>query len=341
EAAIKAHPDNADALAFGSSILVALGDATRAEDWAVRALMFGSGDHVVQYNVALTNALLGKTDAALDRLEQAFSAPIAFRRRLAAWLKQDREMDALRDHPRFRALADAVETGAVAAEQPAAAAAPAARSAIAVLPFLNLSGDPDQRYYSDGISEDITTGLSRFRSLLVIARNSAFQYRDRAIDVRVVARDLGVQYLVEGSVRKAGERIRVTVQLIDAATGNHLWAQQYDHQLSDLFAVQDEVTQAIVATLEGRIAAGAAERARRKPTQHMDAYDYVLQAREVMARYDMAAAGPLLARAIAADPTYAEAYARQAYVFLARYWAEQDSADLNEAAILAQKALSL
>src|SRR6185295_307698 len=129
--------------------------------------------------------------------------------------------------------------------------------------------------------------------------------------------------------------------LIDAATGNHLWAQQYDHQLSDLFAVQDEVTQAIVATLEGRIAAGAAERARRKPTQHMDAYDYVLQAREVMARYDMAAAGPLLARAIAADPTYAEAYARQAYVFLARYWAEQDSADLNEAAILAQKALSL
>src|SRR6185312_7262248 len=287
EAAIKAHPDNADALAFGSSILVALGDATRAEDWAVRALMFGSGDHVVQYNVALTNALLGKTDAALDRLEQAFSAPIAFRRRLAAWLKQDREMDALRDHPRFRALADAVETGAVAAEQPAAAAAPAARSAIAVLPFLNLSGDPDQRYYSDGISEDITTGLSRFRSLLVIARNSAFQYRDRAIDVRVVARDLGVQYLVEGSVRKA------------------------------------------------------AERARRKPTQHMDAYDYVLQAREVMARYDMAAAGPLLARAIAADPTYAEAYARQAYVFLARYWAEQDSADLNEAAILAQKALSL
>jgi len=343
EAEIKAHPDNADALAFGSSILVALGDATRAEDWAARAVMLGPGDHVVQYNVALTNAMLGKIDAALDRLELAFSASPAFRRRLAAWLKYDQEMDALRDHPRFRSFAEAVENGGtVAAEQSgSAAAAPAAKPAIAVLPFLNLSGDPEQRYYSDGISEDITTGLSRFRSLLVIARNSAFQYRDRAVDVRIVARDLGVHYVVEGSVRKADDRIRVSVQLIDAMTGNHLWAQQYDHELSNLFTVQDEVTQTIVATLEGRIAAGAAARARRKPTQHMDAYDYMLQARDLMARYDLAAAEPLLARAIAADPIYAEAYGRHAYVSLSRYWADQDSAALNEAAMLAQKALVL
>jgi adenylate cyclase len=217
----------------------------------------------------------------------------------------------------------------------------AAKSSIAVLPFLNLGGDPEQRYYSDGISEDIATGLSRFRSLLVIARNSAFQYRDQAVDVRTVAHDLGVHYVVEGSVRKADDRIRVTVQLIDATTGNHLWAQQYDHELSNLFTVQDEVTQTIVATLEGRIAAGAAARARRKPTQHMDAYDYVLQARDLMARYDLAAAEPLLARAIAADPTYAEAFARHAYVSLSRYWADQDGVALNEAAMLAQKALAL
>jgi adenylate cyclase len=251
---------------------------------------------------------------------------------------------ALRDSIRERRLAAASAEPVPTAEPPAADrddSPAAAKSSIAVLPFLNLGGDPEQRYYSDGISEDIATGLSRFRSLLVIARNSAFQYRDRAVDVRTVAHDLGVHYVVEGSVRKADDRIRVTVQLIDATTGNHLWAQQYDHELSNLFAVQDEVTQTIVATLEGRIAAGAAARARRKPTQHMDAYDHMLQARDLMARYDLAAAEPLLARAIAADPTYAEAFARHAYVSLSRYWADQDSAALNEAAMLAQKALVL
>jgi adenylate cyclase len=217
---------------------------------------------------------------------------------------------------------------------------PSTRS-VAVLPFTNMSGNAEQQYFGDGISEDIITGLSRFRSLLVIARNSSFQYRDKAVDVRTVARELGVQYVVEGSVRKVDNRIRISAQLIDASPGNHLWAEQYDHELSNLFAVQDEVTQTIVATLEGRIAAGGAVLARRKPTPQMDAYDYVLQARDLMARYDLAAAEPLLLRAIAADPTYAEAYARHAYIFLSRYWVNQDDADLNGAAARAQKALAL
>jgi tetratricopeptide (TPR) repeat protein len=150
-----------------------------------------------------------------------------------------------------------------------------------------------------------------------------------------------VQYVVEGSVRKVDDRIRITAQLIDATPGNHLWAEQYDRQLQSVFAVQDEVTQTIVATLEGRVAAGAAARARRKPTAHMDAYDCVLQARDHMARYDLAAAEPLLTRAIAADPMYAEAYARRAFIIMFRYWADHSAGHLNEARAQAKKALAL
>ena len=123
------------------------------------------------------------------------------------------------------------------------------KPSIAVLPFTNMSGDPEQEYFSDGITEDIITELSRFRSLFVIARNSSFQYRDKAVDVRRVARELGVQYVVEGSVRKLGERLRFTAQLIDASTGNHLWAERYDRDLKDIFAVQDDVTRSIVGAL--------------------------------------------------------------------------------------------
>ncbi len=123
------------------------------------------------------------------------------------------------------------------------------KPSIAVLPFNNLSGDPDQEYFADGMTEDIITGLTRFRSLFVIARNSTFAYKGKSPDVREVARDLGVRYILEGSVRRGGERIRITGQLIDAATGNHLWAEHYDRELEDIFAVQDEVTEAIVAAI--------------------------------------------------------------------------------------------
>jgi adenylate cyclase len=155
----------------------------------------------------------------------------------------------------------------------------AERPAVAVLPLTNMSSDPEQQYFSDGITEDIITELSRFRSLFVIARNSAFQFRGAA-DVKQIARHLGVNYVVEGSVRRFGDRIRVTAQLIEADTGNHLWAQHYDRDIRDVFSVQDEIVHAIAATIEGRVAASGAQRSRRKPTSDLAAYDCFLQGRE-------------------------------------------------------------
>ncbi|MFQ5937812.1 MAG: adenylate/guanylate cyclase domain-containing protein [Acidiferrobacterales bacterium] len=146
------------------------------------------------------------------------------------------------------------------------------RPSIAVLPFNNLSGDPEQEYFADGITEDIITGLSRFRSLFVIARNSTFAYKGRSTDVREVARDLGVRYVLEGSVRRSGDRIRITGQLVDAETGNHLWAERYDRKLEDIFAVQDEVTEAIVAAIAPEIGDVERERAQRNPLESLDAW---------------------------------------------------------------------
>ena len=133
-----------------------------------------------------------------------------------------------------------------------------------MLPFTNMSGDAEQEYFSDGITDDIITELSRFRSLFVIARNSSFQYKGKNVDVRHVGRELGVQYIVEGSIRKAGNNLRITAQLIEAATGNHLWAERYDRDIQDIFDVQDEVVQAIVAVLPGIIEEAGARAARRK-----------------------------------------------------------------------------
>jgi len=203
-----------------------------------------------------------------------------------------------------------------------------------------MSGDPDQEYFSGGITEDIITGLTRFRSLLVIARNSSFQYRERP-DLRQVGRELGVHYVVEGSVRKAGNRIRISAQLLDATTGSHLWAEHYDRELQDIFAVQDEVTRTIVVTLEGRIAIGGAERAQRKPTERMDAYDCVLQAREHMNRANHPAAEPLLIRAIAADPGYCEAHARLAVVLVVKFRLDGERNHLSRAKTHAEQALAL
>src|SRR5262249_2851905 len=140
-------------------------------------------------------------------------------------------------------------------EKPPAPLALPDRPAIAVLPFLNMSGDSEQEFFADGITEDILTELSRFRELFVISRNSAFVYKGKPINVQKVAKELGVQYVVEGSVRKAGSRVRITVQLIDAETDRHLWAERYDRELADIFAIEDEVTASIVSTLPGRVAA--------------------------------------------------------------------------------------
>jgi TolB-like protein len=214
------------------------------------------------------------------------------------------------------------------------------RPSVAVLPFMNLSSDPEQQYFSDGITEDIITELSRYHSFLVIARNSCFQFRDNT-DVAAVRSALGVRYIVEGSVRKAGERIRVTAQLIDAISRTQVWAERYDRESENIFAVQDEVTRAVVATLQGRIVATGAEHARRKPTADWVAYDFVLQGRECMSRYQTVEAEPFFARAAELDPSYAHAHAWRAIAFGVTYLFNERQETLDAALVSAQKALAL
>ena len=149
-------------------------------------------------------------------------------------------------------------------------ARPTVRRAIAVLPFENMSGDPEQEYFSDGISEDIISVISRYHWLSVIARNSSFVYKGKAVDVREVARDLEVDYVLEGSVRKAGSRVRITAQLIEAESGGHLWTERYDRDLDDIFALQDEITETIAASIEPELARSEHQRARRKTADNMD-----------------------------------------------------------------------
>ena len=180
------------------------------------------------------------------------------------------------------------------------------KPSIAVLPFVNMSGDPEQEFFADGLTEDIITALSRFRDLFVISRNSAFVYKNRAVRIQEVAAEFGVQYVVEGSVRKAGNRVRVTVQLIDAESDRHVWAERYDRELEDIFAIQDEVTAAIVATLPGRVEAASHDRAKRKPTDNLAAYECVLAGKVLhhrSTREDNAEAQRVLERAIALDPS--------------------------------------
>ena len=162
---------------------------------------------------------------------------------------------------------------------------PSAFPSVAVLPFANLGGDPEQEYFADGITEDLITELSRFQEIRVIARNSVMTYKGKPARVQEVGRDLGVRYVLEGSVRKAGERVRITAQLIDAASGHHLWAERFDRDLADIFEVQDEVTSRIVATLAGKLAESERRRARSGQTENLEAYDCVLRGRELWERW--------------------------------------------------------
>lgn len=216
------------------------------------------------------------------------------------------------------------------------------KPSIAVLPFTNMSGEPEQEYFSDGITEDIITELSRFRSLFVIARNSSFHFKGQSPKVQQVGRELGVRYVVEGSVRKAGNRARITAQLVDAESGKHLWAERYDRDMLDLFAVQEEVTQAIAATIEGRMAASAAQWSRRKPTEDLAAYDYFLQGRENIERVgDLNVSVQLLRRAIELDPEFAQAHAWLSRSFITKYHTDYCQETLREALDLARRAVSL
>ena len=195
-------------------------------------------------------------------------------------------------------------------EQPGPAMPLPDRPAIAVLPFTNMSGDPEQEYFSDGISEDIITALSKLRWFFVIARNSSFIYKGKAVHLKQVAEELGVGYVVEGSVRKVGESVRITVQLNDVTTGSHLWAEKYDRNIADVFAVQDEITEAIVAAIEPQLYAAESFRARRKTPDSMDAWDLVMRALSHywrVTRQDNVVAQALLEKATAIDPNYGQA----------------------------------
>jgi adenylate cyclase len=209
----------------------------------------------------------------------------------------------------------------------------AAKPSIAVLPFVNMSGDPQQEFFVDGLTEDILTELSRFRELLVISRNSVFVHKGKRVNVQEVAREFGVDYVAEGSVRKAADRIRVTVQLIDAETDTHVWAERYDRELKDVFAIQDEVTAAIVSTLSGRVEAATHERMKRKPTENMAAYEYVLTGKVLHHRSTQEAnaeALRLLERAIELDPKYAHAHAWKGCV-IGQSWVHGWCADRDAA----------
>ena len=218
---------------------------------------------------------------------------------------------------------------------------------IAVLPFANISGDPDQEYFADGMTEDIITLLSKLPQLLVIARNSSFTYKGKAVKVPEIARELGVKYVVEGSVRKIGNRVRITAQLIDGGTGGHLWADRFDRELIDIFAMQDEVTQEIVLAMAVKLTGDERNRLKTKGTNSLEAYDYVLRGREHLRLYSKegtAEAEAMLQRAINFDPGYATAYASLSHAGFANYinrWSETAARPLEHAYELAQKAVAL
>ncbi len=221
------------------------------------------------------------------------------------------------------------------------------KPSIAVLPFANMSGDPEQEYFADGMTEDIITELSRFRWLFVIARNSSFAFKGQSPDIRTVGSKLGVRYVVEGSIRRAGNRLRITAQLIDATTNEHVWAERYDREVADIFAVQDEVTHAIVTTLEPQLAASERQRARRKPVANLGAwecYQRGLWHLYRMTTEDSAKALDFLERAITLDPTSSSAHAGLAiglYYHVLFGFSTNRDADLERALTLARSAIAL
>lgn len=221
------------------------------------------------------------------------------------------------------------------------------KPSIAALPFVNLSGDPEQDYFIDGVVEDIIAALSRIRWLFVIARNSSFTYKDRAVDVKQVSRELGVRYVLEGSMRKAANRVRITGQLIDATTGMHLWAERFEGTLDDIFGLQDQVATSVVGAIAPQLERAEIERAKRKPTESLDAYDYHLRGMANFhqgTRQGISDALPLFQRAIELDPSFASAYGMAAschYWRKMNNWMSDRARESAEGARLAVRAVEL
>ncbi|MFQ6022952.1 MAG: tetratricopeptide repeat protein, partial [Acidiferrobacterales bacterium] len=221
------------------------------------------------------------------------------------------------------------------------------KRSIAVLPFDNMSGDPEQEYFADGITEDLITALSKIRWLFVIARNSTFTYKGRAVEVKQVASELGVRYVLEGSVRTAGNRMRISAQLIDATTGHHVWAERYDREPKDIFDLQDEMTQTIAAAVEPEVGAAERDRALRKPPENLDAWETYQRGLWHMlsfAKDDNIEARRLFRRAQELDPRFATAYAHESYAHYVNVimgYAEAPDESLAAAVTAAKKALAL
>jgi TolB-like protein/class 3 adenylate cyclase len=237
-----------------------------------------------------------------------------------------------------------------AAGQAAPPAAPPAlalpdKPSLAVLPFQNMSGDPEQEYLVDGLVEDITTAIARLPWLFVIARNSSFAYKGKSPDLRQVGRELGVRYVLEGSVRKAGRRVRITGQLIDTTTGAHIWADRFDGALDDIFELQDQVASSVVGAIEPRLRQSEIERATRKPTESLDAYDLYLRALAQYHKYteeSMVETIALAKRALAIDPSYALAAALIGWVCIIRIaqgWGAVSDPEIADAVVLARQAI--
>jgi adenylate cyclase len=209
-----------------------------------------------------------------------------------------------------------------------------------------MSGDPEQEYFSDGITEDLITDLAKISGLFVIARNSSFVYKGRPVKVEQVSRELGVRYVVEGSVRKVAERVRITAQLVDATTGHHLWAERYDRRLEDIFALQDDVTSKIVDALEVELTGEEQPGVKRPPTENLEAYDYLLRGSTYLRRVTAEAnrqAREMFEKAIELDPKYADAYSRLAFTHFFAWWFQwsDDPEMLQRAFELAHRALAL
>jgi TolB-like protein len=233
------------------------------------------------------------------------------------------------------------------AQQPKSALPLPDKPSIAVLPFTNLSSDPEQEYFADGMVEDIITGLSRSKSLFVIARTSSFTYKGKAVDIKQVGRELGVRYVLEGSVRKSGNRVRITGQLVDSATGNHIWADRYDSTLEDIFDLQDRVTSSVIGAISPQLERAEIERAQRKPTESLQAYDYYLRALSSINRFtreENIEALKLTKIASGIDPEFAASYALGARCYIQRQafgWSTDAAQERVEARRLARRAIEL
>jgi len=242
--------------------------------------------------------------------------------------------------PRLRSASSGVPRAGEALPLPS-------KPSIAVLPFENLSGDREQEYFADGMVEEIITALSRFRGLFVIARNSSFTYKGRAVDVKQVGRELGVRYILEGSVRKSSSRVRISGQLIDSATGVHLWADRFDGPLDDIFDLQDQVTASVVGAIAPKLEQAEIDRAKRKPTENLDAYDYFLRGLAAFHQWTSGANVEALSafyRAIELDPSFASAYALAARCYAQRKisgWMIDRMQEVAEAERLARRAVEL